>query len=108
MRALLYFLGLSAFLTLAGLSYSQNYATRDILSDVDRLRVEIKAKQKQLRALQDEWAYLNRPQRIKTLTVLNYPHLELTRSLPQAPGDFHDLPFLPDPSEYDPSQDVLQ
>jgi cell division protein FtsL len=108
MRALLYFLGIAGFLGLAALSYSQNYATRDVLAEIDRLRSDITAKQNQLRALKDEWAYLNRPQRIKDLTVLNYPHLELSRPLPRPPGDFNDIPFLPDPSEYDPSQEVLQ
>jgi cell division protein FtsL len=108
MRALLYILGIGAFLALAGLSYSQNYATRDVLDQVDDLRAEIVAKQKQLRALEDEWAYLNRPQRIKALAVLNYPHIMLMKRSPAPPAEFSDLPFLPDPSDYDPSLEVLQ
>lgn len=108
MRLIFYIFGIIAFLSLAGLSYSQNYKTRDVISEIEGLRADIKAKQDQLRALEDEWAYLNRPQRIKALTVLNYPHIMLSRGEPRPPGNFNDLPFLPDPSEYNPSEDILE
>lgn len=107
MRILIYITGIAAFLILAGMSYSQNYATRDVLAEIDTLRDTIKAKQKQLRALEDEWAYLNRPERIKALAVVTYPHIMLMRQLPGPPQDFNDIPFLPDPQDYDPSQEIL-
>lgn len=108
MRLLLYFAGILSLLTLAALSYSQNYATREILSEIDRTKTTIRAKQQQLRALEDEWAYLNRPDRIKALAVLNYSHIQLSRQFPQAPQSISDLPFQPDPEEYNPSEAVLQ
>lgn len=108
MRALLYILGISAVLMLSAMSYSQNYATRDVLREIQSLRGDIRLRQQQLRALEDEWAYLNRPKRIKELTVINYPNIELSRRSPGAPGKISDLPFLPNPSDYNPVQDVLE
>jgi len=108
MRILFYITGIAIFLILAGLSYSQNYATRDVLSEIERLRSTITQKQNQLRALEDEWAYLNRPERIKDLVVLNFQHLQMMRREPGPKQDFSSLPFMPAPSEYDPSEAILE
>lgn len=108
MRLLLYITGILSLLALATLSYSQNYTTREVLSDIEGLKVSIRARQQQLRALQDEWAYLNRPDRIKALTVLNYTHIQLIRQLPEPPHQINDLPFNPDPEDFNPSEEVLE
>jgi hypothetical protein len=108
MRYFLYITGIIAFLILAGLSYSQNYETRDVLDEMSILKRSIVAKQNQMRALEAEWAYLNRPKRIKTLTDLNLVHIGMMRKQPRAPGKITDLPFQPDPSDYNPSQEVLE
>jgi cell division protein FtsL len=111
MRILLYIVGIVSFLLLAGLSYSQNYATRDTLTQIEQIKSDIVQKQKELYALQDEWSYLNRPERIKNLVTINYQYLQMSRPIPTGKVDISELPFMPekqDMSTSNPSQAIVE
>jgi len=85
MRTLLY---VTTFLGLIGLAfwaYRENYETKAALDNVDRLHRDIADARARLSILKAEWAYLNRPDRLRDLAEINFPRLEL---LPMRPDQF--------------------
>jgi hypothetical protein len=85
MRTLLF---LATALTVMGLAfwaYRENYRTHSELAEVRGLRQEIGLLRESLGVLRAEWAYLNRPDRLRELADINFPRLEL---LPIDPTQF--------------------
>ncbi len=85
MRTLLY---VTTFLGLIGLAfwaYRENYETKAALDNVDQLHRNIADARARLAILKAEWAYLNRPDRLRDLAEINFPRLEL---LPMRPDQF--------------------
>ena len=73
MRTLLY---VTTFLGLIGLAfwaYRENYETKAALDNVDRLHRDIADARARLAILKAEWAYLNRPDRLRDLAEINFP-----------------------------------
>lgn len=58
-------------------AYHENYATQDELDRVDDLRTQIGGTRERLAILKAEWAYLNRPDRLRDLAELNFDKLGL-------------------------------
>ncbi|MFT6091215.1 cell division protein FtsL [Sulfitobacter sp.] len=85
MRAVLYVLTTLSVIGLAFWAYRENYATQQALSDTDDLRQEIRQTHSRLAVLRAEWAYLNRPERLRDLSELNFDRLGL---LPLHPDQF--------------------
>ena len=85
MRAMLYILTTFAVIGLAFWAYRENYATQEALSEVEDLRGKIRAAHTRLAVLKAEWAYLNRPDRLRDLVETNYDRLGL---LPLRPEQF--------------------
>jgi hypothetical protein len=83
MRSVLYVLTTLAVIGLAFWAYRENYATQDSLAQTDQLHRDIRAAHARLAVLKAEWAYLNRPDRLRDLADINFDRLGL-------------LPFRPD------------
>lgn len=77
MRGLLY---ISAFMMVLGLAfwaYQENYRTQAAISEVRDLHRRIGAAHERINVLKAEWAYLNRPDRLRELADLNFDRLGL-------------------------------
>ncbi len=77
MRTVLYILTTLSVIGLAFWAYRENYATQQALSDTDDLRAEIREAHSRLAVLRAEWAYQNRPDRLRDLAELNFDRLAL-------------------------------
>jgi len=87
MRGLMLFLGAIMVMALGFWSYQENYKTRDAISEVRQLHREIGAAHERLGMLRAEWAYLNRPDRLRDLAELNFERLGLLPLMPDAFGE---------------------
>ena len=85
MKSFLYTLTGIVVMALAFWAYHENYSTQDALSRVDRLHRDIGRQREALAMLKAEWAYLNRPDRLRDLADLNFDKLGL---LPLNPEQF--------------------
>ena len=85
MRPLLYVLTAFALMSLAFWAYRENYTTQSAIRDVAALQDEIADLREALALQKAEWAYLNRPDRLRDLAVLNFDALGL---LPLEPDQF--------------------
>jgi hypothetical protein len=85
MRPLVYIFSFLVLIGLGAWAYRENYATQAALRDVDRLQSDIAALRAALVVQRAEWAYLNRPDRLRELVTLNFDRLGL---LPMQPTQF--------------------
>ena len=85
MRSLLYIMTSLVVIGLAFWAYHENYSTQEVLNETDDLQREIGFKRQRLGMLRAEWAYLNRPDRLRELAEINFGRLAL---LPLAPDQF--------------------
>lgn len=85
MRPFLFILSAMVLMSLAFWAYRENYATQRALKDVSNLNREIADLRETLSQQRAEWAYLNRPSRLRDLVALNFDSLGL---LPMDPGQF--------------------
>ena len=88
MRNLMFFLSAVAVMGLAFWAYRENYRTQAEISQVKALQAEIRQLKESLSMLNAEWAYLNRPDRLRELADLNFARLGL---LPLNPEQFGDV-----------------
>ena len=82
------FLNMLAFLVVIALgfwAYRENYATQAALNEVEALQRQIVGLREALSVQRAEWAYLNRPDRLRDLATVNFDRLGL---LPMEPGQF--------------------
>ena len=85
MRTFLYILTFVSVIGLAFWAYHENYKTQETLSEVQDLRRAIGANRERLAVLRAEWAFLNRPDRLRDLAEVNFERLGL---LPFRPEQF--------------------
>jgi hypothetical protein len=102
MRPFLFILSAIVLMSLAFWAYRENYATQRALKDVSNLNREIAALREALSQQNAEWAYLNRPSRLRDLAALNFDSLGL---LPMEPGQFNrvDQVAFPQPPSAEPT-----
>ncbi|TNC73722.1 cell division protein FtsL [Rubellimicrobium roseum] len=77
-------------------AYQENYATQASLREVRDLRGQIAAAQARLDRLEAEWAYLNRPDRLRDLAEINFQRLELLPLMPEAFAAVDEVPMPSD------------
>lgn len=85
MRTFFYILTTLSVIGLAFWAYRENYATQGALAETRELRRDIRKAHERLSMLRAEWAYLNRPDRLRDLADINFDRLGL---LPLRPEQF--------------------
>ncbi|MEZ5753980.1 MAG: cell division protein FtsL [Paracoccaceae bacterium] len=85
MRPVFFVLSFLAVMGLAFWAYRENYATQAALREMGRLQDEIAGLREALALQRAEWAYLNRPERLRELATVNFDRLGL---LPLEPTQF--------------------
>ena len=97
MRGLLFVMSALAVMGLAFWAYQENYKTQQAQREVSELQAQIGAAHSRLGMLRAEWAYLNRPDRLRDLATLNFDRLELLPMLPAQFGVASQIAFPPAP-----------
>ena len=77
MRPLLYLMAAMVVMGLAFWAYRENYRTQAQIDQMQAVQVEIAGLRENLGVLRAEWAYLNRPDRLRQLVDMNFERLRL-------------------------------
>jgi hypothetical protein len=93
MRAFLSALAALAVIALGFWAYRENYATHAALDQVARLERDIARAREEVSVLRAEWAYLNRPDRLRDLAELNFDRLGLLPLLPEQFGSVEQVSY---------------
>ncbi len=77
MKSFLYAITALAVVGLAFWAYRENYATQHALAEQEAMHAQIRHANERLAMLNAEWAYLNRPDRLRHLVEMNEKRLQL-------------------------------
>lgn len=77
MRSVLYLLTTLIVMGLAFWAYRENYRTQAAIGEMSDIQRQIGRLREDLGVLRAEWAYLNRPERLRQLVNLNFDKLKL-------------------------------
>ena len=97
MKTVLYILTTLGVIGLAFWAYRENYATQHALGEAEKLRANIRAAHSRLAVLRAEWAYQNRPDRLRDLAELNFERLGLLPLHPDQFGQVDQIAYPPAP-----------
>lgn len=101
MRSLTYLACVMVVMGLAFWAYRENYATQASMAQMSQVQREIAGLRDELGVLRAEWAYLNRPERLRQLVDLNFERLQL---VPVESGQFLDLGHVDYPAPPPPPE----
>jgi len=96
MKTILYVFCCAVVISMAYWAYKENYRTQDSLRRVAVLQKEIAVEREAIGVLKAEWAYLNRPERLRGLVKLNFDELKL---LPLMPSHFAEVELVAYPKD---------
>jgi len=104
MRSLFYVLSSLAIMALAVWAYNENHKTQQSRAAVTELRQEIRLLREAIGVQRAEWAYLNRPDRLRELVEMNFARLQLMPMTGTQFGRIDEIVYpLPEPqSDIDP------
>ncbi len=102
MRSILYLLIAMVVMSLAFWAYRENYRTQDALNEMEAVQREIAQLREQLVVLRAEWAYLNRPERLRELVQLNAAKLNLVPITADQFVGSSKIDYPPPPVKYPP------
>lgn len=85
MRAIMYLCCVLVVMGLAFWAYRENYRTQAAIDEMEDIQRDIAGLRENLGLLRAEWAYLNRPERLRELVDLNFDRLQL---VPQQSDQF--------------------
>ncbi|TBN37998.1 cell division protein FtsL [Paracoccus subflavus] len=88
MRPLTYLACTLVVMALAFWAYRENYRTQAVIGEMNQIQRDIARLREELGILRAEWAYLNRPERLRELVDLNFDRLQL---VPREGGQVVDL-----------------
>lgn len=97
MRAFIYLFTSLCVIGLAFWAYRENYLTQAVRDETRQLQRDIGAAQTRLNVLRAEWAYLNRPERLRELAVINFDRLGLLPMRAYQFGRIDEVAFPPEP-----------
>ena len=101
MKSFVYGIIALGVMALAFWAYQQNYATQTTLKETEAVREDIVHLRNRLTVLKAEWAYLNRPERLRDLANLNFDRLGLFPLAPEQFGTVDQVAFPTDPETLD-------
>ena len=108
MRVMFYLICSAFVIGLAYWAYKENYRTQSALKEVKELQQQIAQQKEAIAVLKAEWAYLNRPDRLRDLVDLNFTDLKLIPLLPSHFGDSEMISYPPqDVWIYNTPQEVI-
>ena len=93
MRSFLYIFSGLMVIGLGYWAYHENYDTQASMREVRTLHRQIGLSHERLNVLQAEWAYLNRPDRLRDLAELNFNRLGLLPLMPDGFGRIEQIDY---------------
>lgn len=106
MKTILYLTAGAMLIGFASWAYRVNYDTRAAVSRVDQLHRAIAEEKAALAILRAEWAYLNRPERLRALAEQHFDELRLMPIDASHFGSVADVPMPSELSEIEQTVDV--
>jgi hypothetical protein len=97
MRSIFYVVTTLIVMGMAFWAYRQNYETQEAIRSAAIVRGDIAELRETLAVLRAEWAYLNRPDRLRELADLNFDRLGLLPLSPDQFGSAEQVAYPPDP-----------
>ena len=97
MKAFFYIFTIGCVISLAFWAYRENYLTQAALAETRELRQDIRLTHERLSILRAEWAYLNRPDRLRDLAEINFDRLGLLPLRPEQFGHVDQVAYPPKP-----------
>jgi hypothetical protein len=93
MRSILYLLTVLAVIGLATWAYRENHLTQQAMNTRTSLEREIARLEAEISVQRVEWAYLNRPDRLRALVDLNFAELKLVPITADHFGEIGDIAY---------------